>query len=153
MKRTIISMLLVFAAAQFAFAQQAQPKPATDKEKARAEQRAFMDAKLDIIKNQLELTGEQFEKFAPIYREYTRNINSNRRKTGKIDVATASKQEINEYLRNRIDNNINVGMVRKVYIQIFERVLTPQQLYKLYKIDDKLSRQARAELKKRQEAK
>ena len=40
-------------------------------------------------------------------------------------------------------------MVRKVYIQIFERVLTPQQVVKLYSMDNRLSRQAREELAKR----
>lgn len=149
MKRTIISMLLLFAATQLSFAQAQQPKPEIDKDKIRTEQKELMDAKLQIIKTELSLTDEQFDKFAPLYRQYTRNINFNRRRAGRIDVEKATKQEINDYLKNRLDNNINVGMVRKVYIQIFERVLTPQQVYKLYNIDNRLSRLAREELAKR----
>ncbi|MBP3483070.1 MAG: hypothetical protein J6K28_06740 [Alistipes sp.] len=149
MKRTIISTLfIIFAAAQFSFAQTAQPDTQTAKNKNFG-QKELMDAKLQAIKAELALTDEQFDKFAPIYRQYSRNINFNRRHTSTIDIEKASKQEINEYLKNRIDNNINVGMVRKVYIQIFERVLTPQQVVKLYSIDNRLARQAREELAKR----
>ncbi|HIW53016.1 MAG TPA: hypothetical protein H9919_06320 [Candidatus Alistipes excrementipullorum] len=149
MKRTIIStLLLLFAATQLSLAQAPQPAPQPGKNKG-AEKKELMDAKLQIIKAELALTDEQFNKFAPIYRQYSRNIDFNRRRAGRINLETASKQEINEYLKNRIDNSINVGMVRKVYIQIFERVLTPQQVVKLYSMDNRLSRQAREELAKR----
>lgn len=160
MKRIIISILLTVAVAGFSFAQepaqatQEKTKMTEEQKRAKMEQtKEVMNLRLQIIKEELSLSDEQFEKFSPIYHEYNRNINSSREKSPKIDIETASAKDINAKLRARFDNQVNTAVVRKTYIIIFEKVITPQQLYKLYSVEDKLIRQARKEYEKRQAAK
>lgn len=158
MKRIIMSMLLVMAVVGLSFAQEpqtAQPKPGkpqlTEEQKAKMQQqRDLMDIRMQIAKEELKLTNEQFEKFAPVYREYVRNVRFCHVKCDKIDAEKATKKDINDFLKARLDNTINMAMVRKSYILIFEEVITPRQLMKLYRIDDKLMARAREEYKKRQ---
>ena len=156
MKRIIMSMLLVVATLGVSFAQEpAQEAPAkpqlTEEQKAKMqEHRELLNIRLQIIKEELNLSDVQFEKFVPVYREYSKTIQFNRVKVAKLDLAKASKYEINAMLKARLDNTINTAMVRKNYILIFEEVIGPRQLVKLYKIEDKLAARAREEYKKRQ---
>ena len=156
MKRVFMSILLIVAVAGIAFAQAPQtqaenPTKIEGQGAQHAEKKELMDIRLQIIKTELELSDEVFVKFAPIYRQYYHNLNFNRTKSQKIDIETATRKDINDHLKARYDNQISMAMVHKTYIFIFERVLTPQQLYKLYSIDGKLTKMAREEYKKRQE--
>ena len=156
MKRVMMLMLLVVATLGVSFAQEpAQEAPAkpqlTEEQKAKMqEHRELLNIRLQIIKEELNLSDVQFEKFAPVSREYNKTIQFNRIKVAKLDLAKASKHEINAMLKARLDNTINTAMVRKNYILIFEEVIGPRQLVKLYKIEDKLAARAREEYKKRQ---
>ena len=105
---------------------------------------------MQILKEELKLTDEQFDKFAPVYREYNRAKNFCHVKCEKVDMQSATKQEINNLMKARLDNTINMAMVRKNYILIFEEVIGPRQVMKLYKIEDELIVRAREEYKKRQ---
>ena len=105
---------------------------------------------LRILRKELGLTDEQFEIFAPIYGEYRYNIRTGLvEKPKHTDADTASDEEMNALLTANLDNYIHVAMVRKVYIPIFEKVLTPKQVYKLYVADNELSKKAAEELNKR----
>ena len=159
MKRIIMSMLLVMAVVGISFAQEptqpsapAQGKPQlTEEQKAKMkEHRELLNIRLQIIKEELKLSEVQFEKFAPVYREYNKTKHFNHTLVRKLDWANASKKDINEFMRARLDNTINVAMVRKNYILIFEEVISPKQLMKLYKIEDELAVRAKAEYEKRQ---
>ena len=156
MKRVIMSMLLMLAVTGISFAQepQAQPQPAkpelTEEQKAKMQERKEMfEIRTQIIKEELKLTDEQFEKFVPIYRSYGKAKNFNSVKHKRIDWATATKQEMNEALKARLDNTINTALVRKTFIPIFEEVITPQQVNQLYKIENTLTKKARQEYEKR----
>lgn len=155
MKRFIISMLCAVSVVGVALAQEpvAAPQKAqmTEEQKAKMqEHRELFNIRLQIIKEELKLTDEQYEQFAPVYREYNKAMHFNRVKVAKIDWSKATKQEINTMLKARLDNTINAAMVRKNYILIFEEVIKPRQLVKLYKIEDALSARAREEYNKRQ---
>ncbi len=151
MKRIIMTMLLMMAVTSISFAQAPQKGPeATPEHKEKVSKfKEIMNLRLQIIKSELALSDEQFEKFAPIYRQYCHNIKFNSEPNKPIDIETASRKEINDFLRRRVDNNISMAMVRKSYILIFERVLTPQQVYKLYNVETKLIKQARVEYDKK----
>jgi hypothetical protein len=156
MKRIIMSLLLIAAVSGVSFAQEPMQQPASQPQSSEGqgakvqEHRELMNIRLQILKEELKLTDEQYEKFVPVYREYNKSMNFNRVKVAKINWSNASKQEINTLLKARLDNTINTAMVRKNYILIFEEVITPRQVAKLYKIEDKLSARAREELQKRQ---
>jgi hypothetical protein len=156
MKRFIISMLCAVSVVGVALAQEpeaAAPQKAqmTEEQKAKMqEHRELFNIRLQIIKEELKLTDEQYEQFASVYREYHKAMHFNRVKVAKIDWSKATKQEINTMLKARLDNTINAAMVRKNYILLFEEVIKPRQLVKLYKIEDELSARAREEYNKRQ---
>lgn len=156
MKRVIMSMLLMLAVTGISFAQepQVQTKPAkpelTEEQKAKIQERKEMfEIRTQIIKEELKLTDEQFEKFVPIYRNYCRVKQFNTVKHKKIDWETATKQEMNEVIKANLDNVINTAMVRKSYILLFEEAISPKQVSKLYKVENNLSKKAREEYKKR----
>ena len=149
-----MSMLLAVAVAGISFAQEPQANPAktqpTEEQKAKMQERKEMfEIRTQIIKEELKLTDEQFEKFVPIYRSYGKAKNFNSVKHKRIDWATATKQEMNEALKARLDNTINTALVRKTFIPIFEEVITPQQVNQLYKIENTLTKKARQEYEKR----
>ena len=156
MKRVIMSMLLAVAVAGISFAQepQAQTKQTkpelTEEQKAKMQERKEMfEIRTQIIKEELKLTDEQFEKFVPIYRNYSRVKQFNAVKHKKIDWETATRQEMNDAIKANLDNVINTAMVRKSYILLFEEAISPRQVNKLYKIEKNLSKKAREEYKKR----
>jgi len=159
MKRTIITILLVLTA-QSLFAQQEiggstatdekQVVTATRSEETTTEKTELRAIVLRILHRELALTDEQFEIFAPLYGEYRDNIGRGLASKPRIeDTETASGSELNALLTANLDNYIHIAMVRKVYIPIFEKVLTPKQVYKLYEIDNELSKKAYEELCKR----
>lgn len=156
MKRIILYMLLTVAVAGFASAQEptqttAQKTQMTEEQKAKMqEQKALLDIRLQIIKEELKLSDEKFEKFTPLYRDYNRAKRFSHVKCQKLDWSKATKQEINDVMKARLDNTINMAMVRKNYILIFEQVLGPRQVMKLYRIEDDLISRAREEYTKRQ---
>lgn len=156
MKRIFMSILLAVAVAGFVSAQEpvqpAQNRPQMSEAQIakKQEQKELLDIRLQILKEELKLTDEQFEKFAPVYRNYNRAKHFSHVKCAKLDWSTATKPQINELMKARLDNTINMAMVRKNYILIFEEVITPRQVMKLYKIEDDLIVRARDEYKKRQ---
>ena len=96
------------------------------------------------------MTEEQVEQFAPTYFEYRQNIRTGQVKISEpADIETASDAEINSLLSANLDNYIHIAMVRKVYVPIFEKFLSPKQVYKLYSIDNSLAKRAKEELQKR----
>ena len=157
MKRIMMSLLLTVAVVGISFAQEVQPqaKPErpqlTEEQKAKMQQRKeILDLRLQIIKEELKLTDEQFEKFAPVYRNYDKAVHFNHVNLTKLDWEKATRKEINDFLKAQLDNTINKAMVRKSYILLFEEVIAPKQLCKLYKVEDKLVARARQEFKNRQ---
>ena len=73
MKRIMMLLLLTVAAVGVSLAQEVQPqtKPErpqlTEEQKAKMQQRKeILDLRLQIIKEELKLTDEQFEKFTPV---------------------------------------------------------------------------------------
>ncbi len=155
----IMSMLLAVAVTGFSFAQETvnpehdkQGKPQlTEEQKTKMqEHKELYNIRLQIIKEELKLSEQQFEKFAPVYREYTKAVRFNHVRVPRIDWKSATTQEINQLMKARFDNTINTAMVRKNYILIFEEVISPRQLMKLYRIENKLNARAREEYKKRQ---
>ena len=157
MKRIIMSMLLVVAVVGISFAQEVQPQAKPEKPQLTEEQKAkiqqqqeLLTIRLQILKSELKLSDVQFEKFAPVYREYNKIAHFCHVQSKRLDMANATKRDINAVIKSRLDNTINLAMVRKTYILLFEEVITPKQVLKLYNVEDKIIKQAREEYKNRQ---
>lgn len=155
-----IFVLLVAIAtlfAQDAFAQ-AKPMPSTQapisKDEAKARREQIMQTRLELLKTELQLTDEQFIKFDPIYRRYRQEII---RVTSMNKEARTKKAEItNENALNvvsaRLSNTILTTTVKQRYLLLFAEAIEPLQVMKLYRIDEKISREAHKIMKYRQTA-
>lgn len=132
---TIIAMMFV----QDAFA---QAKPQTDADKAKKEQ--LMQTRLGMLKDELKLTDAQAVKFEPIYREYrkemSRVVDNKTARTKKEEMTNDNALKV---IATRLSNTINTSSLKQRYIYIFAEVLEPLQIEKLYRIDDRIAKEAR----------
>lgn len=132
---TIIAMMFV----QDAFA---QAKPQTDADKAKKEQ--LMQTRLGMLKDELKLTDAQAVKFEPVYREYrkemSRVVDNKTARTKKEEMTNDNALKV---IATRLSNTINTSSLKQRYIYIFAEVLEPLQIEKLYRIDDRIAKEAR----------
>ncbi|MBR5807547.1 MAG: hypothetical protein IKY24_02885 [Alistipes sp.] len=152
-----IFVLLVAVATMFAQDVFAQQKPAqTEEQKAAAKARReqLMQTRLELLKSELTLTDEQFAKFDPVYRKYRSEIQmvtkGNREARTKKDSIT--NENALKVLSARLANQILVSTVKQRYVMIFAEVIEPLQVMKLYKVDERVSREANNVLKAREAA-
>lgn len=132
---TIIAMMFV----QDVFA---QTKPQSDADKAKKEQ--LMQTRLGMLKDELKLTDAQAAKFEPVYREYRKEMS----KVVDNKIARTKKEEMTndnalKVVATRLSNTINTSSLKQRYIYIFAEVLEPLQIEKLYRIDDRIAKEAR----------
>lgn len=152
-----IFVLLVAVATMFAqdvFAQDKPTQTAEQKAAAQARREQLMQTRLELLKEELKLTDEQFAKFDPVYRRYRKEIG---RVTTMNKEARTKKSEItNEnalaVTSARLANNILTSTVKQRYLMLFAEVIEPLQVMNLYKVDEKVSREASKIMKYRQSA-
>ena len=120
----------------------AQAKPQTDADKAKKEQ--LMQTRLGMLKDELKLTDAQAVKFEPIYREYrkemSRVVDNKTARTKKEEMTNDNALKV---IATRLSNTINTSSLKQRYIYIFAEVLEPLQIEKLYRIDDRIAKEAR----------
>ncbi|MBP3550090.1 MAG: hypothetical protein IKB19_05320 [Rikenellaceae bacterium] len=145
MKRIFVLLVAVAAIfAQDAFAQEG-PK-VTDEQKAAAKEKReqLMQTRLELLKTELTLSDEQFEKFDPVYRKFRQEI---QRVTSMNRDARMKKEQITnenalKVVSARLANQILTSTVKQRYLMIFAEVIEPMQVMKLYRVDEKISREA-----------
>lgn len=154
MKKILVLMVAVATMfAQNVFAQKPQP---TDAEKAarEAKREQLMQTRLELLKTELTLTDEQMVKFEPVYREYRKEIHkvtapNKEARTKKADITNENALKV---VAARLANQILTATVKQRYLFTFAEVITPLQVEKLYKVDEKVSREAMKVMKYRQTA-
>ena len=152
-----IFVLLVALATMFAQDVFAQNKPQVTEEQkaaAKAKREQLMLTRLELLKTELQLSDEQMAKFEPVYRRYRGEI---QRVTGANKEARMKKDQItNEnallVVSARLANDVFTTTVKQRYIMLFADVIEPLQLMKLYKVDEKISREAHKVMKAREAA-
>ena len=152
-----IFVVLVAVAAIFAQDAFAQTKPQlTEEQKAAAKEKReqLMQARLELLKVELQLTDEQMVKFEPVYRKYRQEIH---RVTATNKDARMKKEQITNdnalrVVSARLSNQILTATVKQSYLFSFAEVITPLQVLKLYQVDEKISREAHKVVKYRQSA-
>ena len=137
-----IFVLLVAVATLFA-----QDKSMTEEQKkalAKEKREQLMQTRLELLKEELNLTAEQFAKFDPVYRKFRLEI---QRVTSLNKDARMKKELINNdnaltVVSARLANQILTSTVKQRYLLIFADVIEPLQVMKLYRVDEKVSREA-----------
>ena len=152
-----IFVLLVALATMFAQDAFAQDKPQlTEEQKAATKQKReqLMQTRLELLKTELTLTDEQMAKFDPVYREYRKEIHkvTAQNKDARIKKDQITNENALKVVAARLANQILTATVKQRYLFTFAEVITPLQVEKLYKVDEKVSREAMKIMKYRQTA-
>lgn len=138
----MISIVITIIAMMFVQDVFAQAKPQTDADKAKKEQ--LMQTRLGMLKDELKLTDAQAAKFEPVYREYrkemSRVVDNKTARTKKEEMTNDNALKV---IASRLSNTINTSSLKQRYIYIFAEVLEPLQIEKLYRIDDRIAKEAR----------
>ena len=138
----MISIVITIIATMFVQDVFAQAKPQSDADKAKKEQ--LMQTRLGMLKDELKLTDAQAAKFEPVYREYRKEMS----RVVDNKIARTKKEEMTndnalKVIATRLSNTINTSSLKQRYIYIFAEVLEPLQIEKLYRIDDRIAKEAR----------
>ena len=153
-KSFVLLVALATMFAQDAFAQERPRMTEEQREAAKAKREQLMRTRLELLKTELQLNDEQLAKFEPVYRRYRGEI---QRVTGANKEARMKKDQItNEnallVVSARLANDVLTTTVKQRYVMLFAEVIEPLQLMKLYKVDEKISREAHKVMKAREAA-
>ena len=117
---------------------------AQDVESKKEAMEQIMNSRLQMLKGELKLTDAQYAAFEPLYREYRKSLG--RVADNKL-ARTKPEQLTNEnalqVVSARLTNTINTTSVKQRYLLAFAEVIEPLQVEQLYRIDERISKQAR----------
>lgn len=139
MKRMIMAILLVAAATQIASAQKpSAPEKGNHKQKREAvEHKGPHGNPVQHIGRELGLTEEQSAAFAPVYEEYRKAVFSAVSAPKHSSAQREAEDAVAlERLNASLDSAIKVAEIRKEYVAKFNAVITPQQIAKLYRMEE-----------------
>lgn len=137
-----IFVVAIFAVASLFVANAtAQPAKAEKVDKAVVEQ--ILNTRLEMLKNELKLTDAQYAAFEPVYREYRKALSRVTDKSSRVKKEDLTNENALKVVAARLSNTINTSSVKQKYLFIFAEVIEPLQIEKLYRIDDRISKEAR----------
>lgn len=142
MKKMIYVVLFALMAI-FAQDVNAQSKSEVSKDEAKVKSEALMNTRLGMIKDELQLTDAQFAAFEPVYREYRKAVGRVSDKGARVKKEDLTDENVLKVMSIRLSNTINTASVKQKYLWIFAEIIEPMQIEKLYRIDDRIAREAR----------
>lgn len=142
-----VLMLLVAVATMFAQEAFAQDRPtATEEQKAaaKAKREQLMQTRLELLKEELQLSDEQLTKFDPVYRKFRQEIQrvTSMNKDARMKKELITNENALKVVSARLANQVLTATVKQRYLMIFAEVIEPMQVMKLYRVDEKISREA-----------
>lgn len=103
----------------------------------------LMVTRLEMLKNELELTDAQYVAFEPLYREYRKALGRVSDKGARVKREELNNDNVLKVISIRLSNTINTASVKQKYLWAFAEIIEPMQIEKLYRIDDRISKEAR----------
>ena len=155
MKKMFVVAMTVIAAFAFqsAFAQ-APAKTDAEKAAAKAKQEQIMQTRLQLLKDELKLDDAQFANFEPVYRDYRRALQKVvDNKAARVKKAELTNENALEVVLARLSNTIRTSTVKQTFLLKFSKVIEPVQIEKLYRVDDRIAKEARKIVQYRADAK
>ena len=141
--KKMIYVVLFAIMAFFAQDVNAQSKSEVSKEEAKVKSEALMNTRLGMIKDELQLTDAQFAAFEPVYREYRKAVGRVSDKGARVKKEDLTDENVLKVMSIRLSNTINTASVKQKYLWIFAEIIEPMQIEKLYRIDDRVAKEAR----------
>lgn len=141
MKKLLYLTVIAIAALIYQDANAQQQKPTKEEIKAHSEQ--LMQVRLQMLKEELNLTEAQAAAFEPVYREYRKMIQRVvDNKGARVKREDITNENALQVVATRLSNTINSTSIKQKYLLVFAKVIEPVQIAKLYRIDDKIARDA-----------
>ncbi len=103
----------------------------------------LMVTRLEMLKNELELTDAQYVAFEPLYREFRKALGRVSDKGARVKREELNNDNVLKVMSIRLSNTINTASVKQKYLWAFAEIIEPMQIEKLYRIDDRISKEAR----------
>ena len=141
--KKMIYVVLFAIMAFFAQDVNAQPQKDVSKDEAKAKSEALMNTRLEMIKDELQLTDAQFAAFEPVYREYRKAVGRVSDMGARVRKEDLTSDNVLKVMSIRLSNTINTASVKQKYLWIFAEIIEPMQIEKLYRIDDRVAKEAR----------
>ena len=141
--KKMIYVVLFAIMAFFAQDVNAQPQKDVSKDEAKAKSEALMNTRLEMIKDELQLTDAQYAAFEPVYREYRKAVGRVSDKGARVKKEDLTDENVLKVMSIRLSNTINTASVKQKYLWIFAEIIEPMQIEKLYRIDDRVAKEAR----------
>jgi hypothetical protein len=151
-----IFVLLVAVATMFAqdaFAQERPQLTEAQRAEAKAKREQLMQLRVDMLRDELKLTPEQVAKFDPIYRNYRKEIQRMRNRDANVKKENLTNENALKVISARLTNTITTATIKQRYLLIFAEVIEPLQIEKLYRVDERIAREARKIVKYREQGK
>ncbi len=136
--------LMIMALTVSAFTLTAQPQQDADKAAHKEKAEQLMVVRLQMLGEELGLTAEQAAAFDPVYREYRKAIGRVAdNKAARIKKENLTNENALKVVAARLSNTINTASVKQKYLLTFAEIIEPLQIEKLYRVDDRIAREAR----------
>lgn len=145
MKKSFITMCLLMSLCTM-HAQSTSPKQKNNPPYKSASEADMLSMKLNVLKDVLLLSDEQFAKFKPIYEQYFEKVSAIKKHKCKCDKSGMSDAQIKECLEKSFDEVVNLAMLKKQYISEFAKVLSMKQVEKLYSMEARMKYKLRDEM-------
>lgn len=141
-KLFVVAMFAVAALLTQDVVAQGKKTPSNEVDKSKHE--LLMNTRLQMLKDELKLSDEQFAAFEPVYREYRKVVG----KVADVKGARVKREELTnenamKVIATRLSNTINTSSVKQKYMWIFAEVIEPLQIEKLYRVEDRIAKEAR----------
>ncbi len=144
--KTLSVLLLILLSVQISWSQQDGQFGANLRQR-------FMQIKLREMKRQLNLSQERFEQFRPIYISYEKEKQQSTkailRNARAMNPDSLSNEEAERLIRKQNENARHLIDLREKYYNDFRKVLSPQEILKMYKTELEIQRKVTQELKRR----
>jgi len=113
----------------------------------------IIQVKLRELKVNLKLDQVAFDQFRPVYLRYEREVSGiDFRKMARllrVEADSLSTEEADQIIVNQIESAKSLIALREKYYREFRKVLSPQQIIKLYQTEAELRKKVMQELKNR----
>lgn len=143
--------LAVLAVISVMFVESAYAQTAThseeEKNAMKNRKELIMQTRLQMLADELKLTEAQKSAFEPVYRKYRSEIQRVTTRDAHVRKENISNDNALSVLSARLSNQINAASVKQRYLHIFSTVIEPMQIMNLYRIDERISREARKVVK------
>ena len=98
----------------------------------------LFNAKLSEFAVKLKMSQEQMSDFKPIYRQYQQDIMNLWRKDRKMTGKPTTTAEAATHMKKQLEKQKKAQQIRIYYVDKFAKVLTAEQLMRLYYTEDQI---------------